>query len=285
MPPPQTPWSGSEREYLIQTYPTHTAQEQANALGRSLASVNHVRSLLLQSGLVQPTQRRYNPAWTADEQYSVLEYLDRGWSVRKIAANMPGRSAEAICSWVERRGYQLKSLRRKYSLAELGRLFGVSDDKISKVWIKRGWLAASYDKIPRRQRRGKQYRRHIYVEYDALMDFLDYRPAWPYWQPAWITDPDWREAAEDCRAAAGGHWLSVADVAQRYHYCTTPVQSWIRAGLLKATKSAYAYYIWSTDLDGFVPPQAAQTSASRSDAARRSHITRRANQARQEAAP
>lgn len=248
------PWSDAEKDYIAKTYATHTAQQQADALGRSVFATNHQRSYLLKAGKIKMHQRTYNAPWSQDEQDSVKEYLKEGWSARRIAKKL-GRSPAAVVCWLNSRGLTVREERQRRTVQQVAALFGVCDETVFNVWIPRGWLKVHRDIVPHKERRGRRKPRpQHYVTDEQLAEFVADRRGWPFWDPRWMTDPDWRETAQELRDAAGGHWLSVVEVARRYAYSESIVRGWIRARLLKAERLTNAFYIWSTDLEGFTPP-------------------------------
>lgn len=256
---PHRRWTPAETDFIVRTYATLTAAKQAARLpGRTRRAVLLKREQLLRAGTINAAERAHRAAWTDDQVQTVIEMLHDGLPLRKISKRIE-RSVPAIEIRIEQMGLTVRELRQARSIHAVAALFGVGADTILRVWIKRGWLKVHVDRMSaaerRRESRTTTIRRpKMYVTDDHLMAFVADRRAWPFWEVRRMTDPDWRETAAECRAAAGGYWMSVHDVGRRYGYSASMVQGWIRLGALKATRLTNAYFVWSTDLEDWSPP-------------------------------
>src|ERR1051325_11068255 len=131
--------------------------------------------------------------WSPTDIRRLRDLIRTGTTTPTLTAALkrPRRSIERAC----RRLGGLAALRacgpaQVYSLAQVNRLFGASQDtERVRTWIRRGWLicAERPDCSPRGVR---------YVTSIALRQFLTVRDAWPSWEPCGIRDLDMRAEAE-----------------------------------------------------------------------------------------
>ncbi|HEX6293388.1 MAG TPA: hypothetical protein VFZ66_29675 [Herpetosiphonaceae bacterium] len=200
--------------------------------------------------------------WTPDEVQRVVDLLSAGYGMDYITATVQ-RSYNAIVCYlrlVQPGGVtairsDLLAVRSRIAVA---RLFGVAENRVD-TWIQAGWLKA------RRNRRTQGHRRTKYLITDeAILTFLECRDAWVMWEADDITDPDWREHAREIRAAAGGRWVRTSEIptyADRFrHYSRSGAGSWVDRGLLPSIKIQNVLYVWSADLDRFIPPSLRPTA-------------------------
>ena len=216
------------------------------------------------------TNRFPRRPWTPDDMSAAIELLQAGANDQTLE-RMLRRSASAVRRYFKVRGVRIAQVRRVdggcRTMVEMARLMGVHHSHVP------GWIAAG--ELARAGRGRYPGRTSCYITDPALLDFIAHRPAWPDWSPANIADPDWREAAEDLRRAAGGYWMTTDDIAARYTVVQSTVEGWIRTGRLAAMHRKRCYYIWSATLDGWEPPFVAYDQAAMSASSRRGHETRR----------
>lgn len=182
------------------------------------------------------------------DQYAELQSLIQNGMSVVLAARQLGRTRDAIYEAVFRHGDTIAALRgatyRTRSLNQVAALFGVSHPVV-RGWVAQRWLAASRNGT--RKRKGSKKPAHYLVNDLALMDFIARRESWPAWTAEKITDDQWRAAALEERAAAGGHWTRAVDVLARQHYATNDVGRFIRAKRLEATKIRNVWYVWENE--------------------------------------
>lgn len=196
--------------------------------------------------------------WTDEELAALRELAAEGLTATAIAYQLRaryGRSLPSTYHQIARAG-GVEALRggrvfRMRSQRQLAELFG-EDPKLVRIWVERGWLdVLRYRRRRTRERRGGPT---MLISDIALQAFLAVEAAWPSYDPACIADPDWRAEAERLRAAAGGGWVRVADLARQLHYTPT--------GFRRAW-SSYPYarrvtqwrgdnYLWAPDVPAFV---------------------------------
>jgi hypothetical protein len=127
------------------------------------------------------------------------------------------------------------------------------DPKTVGHWSARGFLATSRTRRPRRAGTGRGGPTILIHDLDLHAMLLN-RAAWPAVDPARIVDADWRQAAEEARAAAGGQWEAVADVVRGAGYTPQQVARFLAAypSSLRLASWKRAHYLWSEDVPAFV---------------------------------
>jgi hypothetical protein len=195
--------------------------------------------------------------WTAAEEQEILELVQAGMSWPQIERKT-GRSTASIWAHFTSIGQSIRDLRRTVggcrSTYELSQLMGVGAWLVDR-WVAAGEIAAT---------RLTKTQRIRYVTDDALMAFLADRAAWPDWEPAAITDPDWRAYAQELRDAAGGRWLDTTALVQRYHVSQQRAWEWCKHGLIPGRyRRGRFWYVWSAALEGWQPPYATTDYAGR----------------------
>jgi hypothetical protein len=246
-------YTTDEDRYLIRTHRSTPAVEQATHLGRSYGSVRLRRRKLMARGKIATTRRAANRVWSEDEKATVELLIQQGKGVTAIAREID-RAPTAIDDLLHRNGQTIEAMRnrrgaRVRAAAEIARLFFVHTHTPPR-WIRRGWLQA--------ERNGAHVRHgvsHWLITDTALQAFIDLRESWVAWQPSQIRDPHWRAYAFAARGRANGEWLSIADVAQRYHVGVTTVGHWYASGQMAgiATVRYIHRYFWSADIVGWQP--------------------------------
>lgn len=201
--------------------------------------------------------RRYH-RWTEDDRADIVDRLQAGETLPTVARAY-GVSTSALSARLARWGLTVDAVRAATvaarPLRQVAALMGVGDSVVG-TWIARGLLRARRNgrkpASARRQNaagRAVGDRRHLFVHDLDLLAFLSERRAWPSWEPAAITDPSWREAAEEARRAAGGRWVRAADLAARWHYTRGQGERWVRTGRIagETVRWGLAYYVWEPD--------------------------------------
>lgn len=189
--------------------------------------------------------------WSEDETASAIEMLANGIPTTK-AAKALRRTPLALRCQIHAQGATVTAIRRGGAVQTrtaqgVARLFGADCLSVAR-WIRRGWLAAVRDDLKRRKTR------HYHVHDTAIQAMIDNRATWMGWDPARITDPEWREYAQQVRAEAGGHWLTTPEIAASLGYARHTVTEWVLRGRLPATQVGRLFYVWSADLAAFTPP-------------------------------
>lgn len=165
---------------------------------------------------------------------------------------------------VARAGFTLTELRRMplsrvRTQREVAALFGVL---VSRV---QGWLAARAIKVKRRQpypaarrrtRRGRPLgnRTRVHITDQVLSGFIADRAWWMTWDPARITDPEWRAEALRLREAAGGCWVTTQELSEALHYDARTIRGWITSGRwpVEVMRREGRWYVWKP-AGGIVP--------------------------------
>lgn len=246
--------SDAELAFIVETHGTLSAVEQARQLDMDYDCLCWRRGQMIRQGLIAPATRAYAPIFTAADRERIRELAQAGYSVTRIGRAL-GRSYGSIVHEIGRMG-GIKALRsdplsRVRTPAEVGMLFDLSKRTIDK-WVALKWIGSSRNTAPRKHRR----RTDRLITDDAILLFMERREHWPAWDPSRITDADWRDHAKDLRAAAGGEWLGLAEVAQRTGLRYAQISRWFRTGRLAGYRvvrygknKGYACYIWSADVD------------------------------------
>lgn len=241
--------TAAEEQHIIQTFATHTAREQAEALGVCYERVVRLRGRLAREGKIDFRQRCHRRPWSTDEDNLLCDMIQEGKSLRAIARKL-GRTETAVLIRAKREHGGMTWLKNAWfapmTLRDVARLFGLSCSKRAAWWIQQGWLRGTRHG----RRRGYTWR----VSQGAILDFLVVREVWMAWDPALMTDPDLRAEAVRLRAEAGGHWIKLATWAKDRGFSVKTGYKWVGAGLLSGVKYNNHWYIWSADLERFVPP-------------------------------
>jgi hypothetical protein len=235
------PYTTEDTAYLIETHHTHSARQQAAALGRTLHSITSKRRELLRAGLVSPARR----AWTHNELDDVIEALQDGLPTAAISKKLGTRSTEAVRAVLPRRRMPIRGIRAgviavRTPLA-VSILFGVHN-RVVYDWIKERLLHARRSNPSTRARHAQRL-----VSDEALLRFIHDRRTWFRFDPRRITCPDWRRAAITARR--GGRWVSVNELAHLL-CCSAPyARVLVREGRLELETARHArqWYVWVDD--------------------------------------
>lgn len=190
-PPPHV------REHIL-SRPRQRVKDAAAALGLAPATVRHYRSYLIAEGALAPAYQRYDLDEIADAVQDGL--IGRALAKRLVV------STDAIYSHLRNQGVRIDDLRagQVYAGVEVARICGASLKRYSTHWLPAMVAAGLEVRTYRRPgRTGQTPRRtHWRITAAALSEFLA-RPDCPV-RPEQITDPDWRQHAEDARAGRIG---------------------------------------------------------------------------------
>lgn len=257
----------NDEQILINHYQHADNVQLAAMLGISLKAVRGRLYRLAKAGLIDLANRSiHRRFWTQDEQDRVVDMLRDGRGVRDIARAL-GRSPSAVHCWIERSEYgSIHAIRtgdilQVRSASQVAALLGVPDWKVGR-WCTSGYLGGrrnlsahtQWDLKRRKDGRPRTRNRTFLITDDALLMFIQDRRYWMLWRPEHITDPAWRDEAIEARRRAGGDWLTPQQVGDRLGYTASAVTEWVRRGQLPGTRVGHRLYIWSTDLDSFIPP-------------------------------
>lgn len=143
-------------------------------------------------------------------------------------------------------GRQMRQMPHLYNIRQVITLLGLPSDHAIKVWIRAGWLDAT--------KSGSARTCDWRISRVALLQFLANRATWMAWSVEQIADPSYRQIARNLRMGQPC-WLSVGEVAARYHVTRRAVLVWLsEQQLVPSVLYARRLWVWSADLDGFVPP-------------------------------
>lgn len=249
------PWTKNDIGFLVDTHATYTVAKQARLLRRSVASVRQKRHLLIQAGVLPEHMRAASRPWSDDEKELLIGLIQAGTSTREVAKRL-NRTVASVHGYCEVelggvlaiRQNALASVRTRRQVAQL---FGVSET-VARRWAKKHWL---WGRRNWGQRESTDAKRRSWLFTDeAIQKFVHIREAWMTWDPEGITDPGWREYAQDVRAKAGGYWIKSTEAAALRHYSEQSAWRWIAEYGLPAYFDGNTHWVWSTDLDAFVPP-------------------------------
>lgn len=231
--------------YVIDTYPTHTVQQQADHLGRTYSAIRGLRSKLIRAGRINATPLR---PWTPADDEQLIELICDGVGMHRIARKLD-RTHRAVKTRLEHHGgiAAIRSLLHSpLPILDVARLFGVHHHRVQR-WVHWGWLTT---------KRGRRKHEPRLILQESIAAFIANPRYWMAWEPKHMTDPDWRAEAERLRAEADGFWVPLNDwtVARGYH--NAYASKWVRSGLIPAVHELDRYWVWSTDLEQFTPPTA-----------------------------
>ena len=196
--------------------------------------------------------RPRRPDWAVwrpydDERLAAL--IAEGLTLPRIAERMAPRfRARQVRRRIDDRYHGLQHARRArhrevYSAAQVAELFG---------WRKRRvleWAAAGI--LPMGRATPADPWRLTLAE---LVRFLQDRRWWMLWEPRQLTNDHLQHVALLHRTACPHRWLTMADLAERFHVYHKVPADWCATGRLPAVLLMRRWYVWSADLDGWRPP-------------------------------
>lgn len=190
---------------------------------------------------IDPNWRRRPKVWTAPKRWQLMEYLERGYNDRQIAARF-NTSPDAIKLARRRHGIRPAS-QQFYTARRVANLLGIPCSKTVSRWIEQGWLRAKRSFL----RAGG--RRHWMIKHHDLVAFLENEEHWHRWEPEHVD----RMFSQQAERRAQVRFLTTGEVAERLYVTSNAVQSWIQQERLPAVRHGN-WLIREDDLDGFVQP-------------------------------
>lgn len=184
-------------------------------------------------------------AWTAIDVDRLIQLVDAGHGYDTLARRLR-RTRTAVLIKCKRLGVRVTTTPATLAARDVAALLGNACSKSVTRWIALGWL-------PARNAGGPGCKALWRIQWDDLLAFMERRDYWPTWEQDRIRDAALREWAQELRAAAGGRWISIGEVAERYCVDCRAVNTWIRKGWLPAARYGN-WWIWSADLEGWLPP-------------------------------
>jgi hypothetical protein len=221
-----------------------TVPEQAELLGLRRTQLAGIRARLIKAGLLAARSTR-GREWPKADEDNLIDLVEQGHGYDELARRFK-RSRVAIILKCRRLGIRVTTTLATLSARDVARVLGKKCGKSVTSWIELGWL-------PARNAGGEGHHALWRIQWDDLTAFMERREHWMAWDPARIDDPAFREWAQELRAAAGGTWLSIGEVARRYCVDERAVNAWIRKGWLPATRYGN-WWFWSADIEGWVAP-------------------------------
>lgn len=205
-------------------------------------AIHNVRARARDLGLT----RTKEPRWTERDRATLGTFLRIGWSDAAIGSFL-GRSESAI--HIKRIRWNMGSRRTfMLNMSAAARALGIPCAKTIRFWIDRGYL-------PARDGQGAGgHARELWVDRLELVKFLADPEYWPLWNPDRVRDPALREFVKGRRDGKNDSYLTVGQIAERFHVVRDAPNTWIRAGLLPAKKRGNNWIVKESDLAGFVPP-------------------------------
>lgn len=220
-----------------------TVPEQAEQLGVKLTTMGGLRQRLSRAGLLT-APRGTRGRWTARDSERLVELVEAGYGYDHLTRVFK-RTRMAVILKCRRLGVRITTTPVTLSARDVAAELGIPCAKTVTFWVSLGWLPA--------RNAGRVDRPLWRITWEDLTAMLERRETWMAWHPERIADLALREWAMELRAAAGGRWLSIGEVAERHYVGYRAVNTWIRKGWLAATRYGN-WWIWSGDLDGWVLP-------------------------------
>lgn len=215
-----------------------TLRQIGAALGRDWAVIQQRVRILMRRGELGYGNRSRRP-WTVEQDQELRGLL--GWQSLRAISRTLGRSETAIKIRAKRLGYSWH-WKGAYTARGVGVIFAV-DAKTVSIWIRDGLIEA------RKTGRGRTHRWRI--EHEAIEAFI--RDGVPYYERRRITEPYWRNLADQAWQAFGLVSLTVA--ARRLGVCDETLKRRIRRGEWQAEQvvcgGGFAYMVRASDLERF----------------------------------
>jgi hypothetical protein len=222
--------------YLLATYATTPAADQAEALRLTINGVWTYRKRLLAAGLLKSEDGLWGKeiARKQGEHDRMARLLRQGLTLAEVAeacecSEWYVRESVLPCGGVE----ALQAEARCYSLDEASRVLGIPEHTILSC-VRLGLLHA-----PRRERwhrRGRKPKQHGPTRYairrSDICEFLRNRLAWPRFSLATIADPELKRYAQLQQQAAGGMWRTQGEMARLAGITRSTATEWRKLGWL-----------------------------------------------------
>lgn len=250
--------------YLVATYATRTAREQAEALGVTHHTVLAYRSLLVRAGLLDPARRAEFRRYTEAERERAARLARQGLTLQEIADAL-GRPVGKTSQLLAPLG-GIRRLRAEgradawFSAEQAAVLMGVHPGTI-RDWLAHGALVADRTKpqltASGQLRKSVQGNRHGVhrITRAALCEFVRERSWWMTYGVRGIQDQDIRQLAETVRRAARGAWVklrSVAPPVSTTTYVVWRAEGWPGPGW-EVIRRGTADWLWLPE--GSAPPE------------------------------
>lgn len=243
---------------------TRYAMNEMAALGYTLSDIaRHVgasrtfvhKAVRHDIGITEkPRESDGQRRWTETEAHIASEMIAAGYGVGEVAAAL-GRSHDSVGVFMKRRKLYISDLRAGwvFSASEVARILGLKCSKTVNRWVDRGWMRGRAMPSKAGVRRGKGVR--TVISWTALESFLQDRQHWMRWDPARIVDAEWRDVAMQARQSANGRWVRVSQWCREHHFSGGTAAVWVARGEVRnAVMHNGHWYVWSEEIDAFVPP-------------------------------
>jgi|GEM_PF-2272822 len=188
--------------------------------------------------------RRAAQRWTFDEDARLELLLERGLSNAQIADRL-GRTEHSVDLRIDRTP-GMRAASRPLTAREVARRLGIPCSKGVVTWIRAGWLQATRSQIG--AGRGLRW----LVTEAAMFAFMEDPQHWHRWTAERIPDLALREWATEIRSTE--RFLTLGEVARRYHVTTDAVRRWWQLGHVRTVRRGNNHLVPETALEGFVPP-------------------------------
>lgn len=241
------PWTRIDDLRLIRwTKACVPVGEIATRLGRTYGSVITRRMKLHDAGKLKRLGYAGHRSWTYGEVFALQELVAEGKSVKWLAAHFR-RTPTAIELKIKRVCGLLRSTRQTLSSRDIARIMGLGCSKTVVTWVERGWLTPVPGRVTKGTWRFEEF---------CLWSFVENPETHMAWEVKRITDPDLQAHALEHRVKHP-RWLTMGEVARRYHVARGTVYQWITKQKVIPYDMVYKYdnhYIREDALEGFVMP-------------------------------
>ncbi len=240
-------WSLVDDQQLIRwTRECVPVGEIAERLGKSYSAVVTRRMRLKREGRIKRLGYAGHRQWTPAEAIELKTLWQEGKSYRQLAKHF-NRTETAIILKLKRLGISRRRERKTLTCRDIADIMGLGCAKTVVTWVERGWIKP----LPTGRKRTYNWR----FDELALWSFVENPEAFVAWKPERITDPDLQAHALEHRAKHP-RWLSIGEVAKRYHVLHMAVNDWVNSGLFpfEALVKYPNWWIREDVLTGFVPP-------------------------------
>lgn len=244
------PWTTAELATLRTHWRTHTADQMAGMLpGRTRVAIANKISVLYTKGMRRKRAKGRYPRrlWTPQDTAQLIEAVLEGLAPRGLVRRLR-RSEMSIKSQVAKLGgFQAirdSAICAVYDMSTLLRLLDQPHHVVC-YWRRQGWIPLQRRATPRSQRWA--------IEQDVLLGWIQDPRYWMLYDPAAITDPDWRDEALRARAAVPWRWVRLSDAIAARGYGPAVMATWVKR-LRSATHMSNAWWVHDTEVAAFVPP-------------------------------
>lgn len=195
-------------------------------------------------------------AWSSARREMLRQMIMSGASVAEVAKKL--RCSVPMAYDTARTyfgGIQALRSGHVWTLNQVIQMFSVTPE-IGIAWIDAGLLVANRNQAWQSiDQTGQRPRQEYLITVAALWVFIRNRAGWMSWEIKDIRSQEWRDRAAQVRYAVNGRWLRIIEVAAQIPgYGLDTICDWLRNDRLPGIKWRNAWYVWSDDLIGFVPP-------------------------------